>query len=195
MIRSIAVIVWALGVGRADAGAKPLPSSTAQAWATAIQRTAKQQHIDPFSLVAIFRWESGLRPGAINKSSGAAGLGQIMPHFHGACKGTADPHKAPTPACRATKARLLDPLYNIAKVGKHITAWRKLCRRLTGRPALFHRWLAGYAGRNIIKGETCGQRRSNNRWQDKRQSPYVRRVTQYRRHLLRQLRRRARAQR
>lgn len=48
-------------------------------FAEAVVALAKRLRVDPFSLTNLMYFESGLNPGAVNRSSGASGLIQFMP--------------------------------------------------------------------------------------------------------------------
>jgi site-specific DNA-cytosine methylase len=176
MVRSIAVIIWALSAANPS-----LSAPVAKRYAKTIQVEAKRHHIDPFTLVAIFWHESGVRARAVSRDGEDYGLGQIRARFIGACAKDADPVKKPSAACRAVKSRLLEPTHNIKTTALHISKWRKLCRKKTGRSALFHRWLSGYGG---VKG-TCGQRKVKGKWRDLPRHPGVRSIIQCRKDLLR----------
>ena len=63
------------------------------------RETAARHGLNPSLLAAVWDFESSGNPGAINKSSGATGLGQVMPREAGF-------------AGRPTRAELLDPATN-----------------------------------------------------------------------------------
>ncbi len=119
----------------------------AKSYAQVLQVEAKEHDFDPLTGVAIIFTESGFNPKAVSRSGEDYGLAQIRARYIGACIGTKDPVKNPTPACRKEKARLLDPAENIRIMADLITRNRKFCKKKVGS-AKFHRWLASYQGRN-----------------------------------------------
>lgn len=149
----------------------------AQVIATALQREAEQHDFDPLTGVSIIFHESGFDPSAISRSGEDYGLAQIRARYIGACKGTKDPVKHPTAACRREQQRLLDPAYNIKVMADLITQNREFCKSKVGS-ALFARWLASYQGRNYPK---------QNRWCQPGEGTW--KVINYRKHLMRELRR------
>jgi hypothetical protein len=181
VVRSVAIIAAAIGL---CSPSMSKPSATA--YARVLRAEAESHYFDPLSGVAIIWHESGWRSGAISRDGEDFGLGQIRARFIGACTKDADPIGAPSPGCRAVRASLLDGAYNIRLMAKQITRWRKLCRKKTGRPALFHRWLQGYGGYSKPKrGLWCGQQKSKGRWRDKPTPRQVQVILQCRRQLIR----------
>jgi len=168
-----------------------MPESTRVAYAKIVQKESKERHIDPFTIVALVHNESRWRSGVISKDKEDYGLGQIRARYIGGCRGTADPINAPTEACKSTQASLLNGAYNLRQVTKHITEWRKTCRRLTKRPALFARWLHGYGGMgNLKRGVICGQKRTKRGWRDLPVRPLLRRIMDRRLRLIKLSKRR-----
>ena len=182
MVRSVAVIVWAIGVA-----APGVPESTATVYAERIQKEAKRYEIDPFTLVSIIRNESRFRASAVSKDGEDHGLGQIRARFYGACRKDADPVKNPSDACKAVKSMLLHGPTNIGHVARAIDRWRKTCRKITGKPALFKRWLHGYGGMGSFKrGIMCGQKKNRRgKWRDLPVRKLLKRIMNYRIMLIR----------
>ncbi len=180
MLRSVATIVFAL-----TTVSPGMPKATSNTYARAIQREAKRWHIDPFTLVAIFWHESSMRAHIVGDSGEAYGLGQLHARYFRGCDKTRPAANNNSASCRAVKANLLNPIYNIRMTAKTIVNKRKACRKITGRPALFHRWLASYGGTRGI----CGQAKRKGRWRDLPQHPGVREIIQCRRDLIQRKRR------
>jgi len=189
--RSPGTVAWA--IKRSNPG---LSQKVRLLYARLVIKQAKRHDFDPFTAVAIAHSESRWRPGAISPDGEDYGLGQIRARFQLGCRDDADPVSHPDEDCRAAKARLLSPAYNLAMMGSAITAWRELCRdkkRGTGRPALFHRWLAGYGGMHRPKaGIRCGQKKVRGRWKDLPLRPRLRAIIEHRKQLIRDLRKRRR---
>lgn len=122
----------------------------AQVIAKALQHEAQDHDFDPLTGVSIIYHESGFNPRAVSANGEDHGLAQIRARYIGACKGTQDPLKHPTAACRREKERLLDPEYNIQVMADLITQNRAFCKSKVGS-AQFARWLASYQGRNYPK--------------------------------------------
>ncbi len=193
MIRSIAVIAWAILLSNPG-----MPRTQARAYAKTLQTAAKENSFDPFTGVAIIHNESRWRQSVISPDGEDYGLGQIRARYTKGCRDDAEPVKKPSASCKAAKARLLDGHYNIRRMGAEITAWRKFCRKLTKKPALFHRWLAGYGGMGRPKkggGWTriCGQHRTKRGWRDLPKRKALRKIIAHRRQLIRKLRQKRRA--
>jgi murein DD-endopeptidase MepM/ murein hydrolase activator NlpD len=60
----------------------PAPAGGSDTWSLA-QRAAQRHGLDPSLLAGVWDFESGNNPGAVNKSSRATGLGQVMPREAG----------------------------------------------------------------------------------------------------------------
>ena len=179
MVRPIAVIVWAIGVA-----APNLPDPVAKSYAQRIHVESKRYKIDPFTLVSIIRHESRFRASAISKDGEDYGLGQIRARYRGACRKDKDPVNNPSPACKAVKARLLHGPTNIGSVARAIDRW-KTCRKITGKPALFARWLHGYGGMGSFKRKIlCGMKKRKGKWRDVPVRPLLKRIINYRRMLI-----------
>lgn len=186
MLRSVAVIVWAIQTANPS-----VSNASAKAYATIIQSESRKRNIDPFTIIAIVRNESGWRAGVVSRDGEDYGLGQIRARFVGACRTDAN-----SPACAGVKASLLNGSYNLRKVASAITLWRSTCRRLTKRQALFHRWLHGYGGMgNLKRGIICGQRKTVKGWRDLPIRKALRRIMNYRKQLIRKLTRKRRKRR
>jgi len=179
MWRTVAVVAWAIGLSN------PSLSSGARAkYAKVVRTIAGQRKIDPFTIVSMVHNESRWRSGVVSRDGEDLGLGQIRARYIGACRKDRDPVRNPSRACRAVKARLLTPIYNLRLVGAAITAWRKLCKKKVGR-ALFQDWLHGYGGMGRPPGILCGHRRTPKGWRPLRVHPILRRIMDRRRMLIR----------
>ena len=150
MALSVAVIVSAILLSRPE-----MPRDEATRYAEAIREMAKEQAIDPLTAVAIIHFETHFRPELVSPDGEDHGLGQVRARFVGACKDDADPVGAPSEACKAVKASLLDGVTNIRRMGFIIGANRDLCKDKTGS-AKTSQWLAGYQGYNDPeRGKWC----------------------------------------
>src|SRR5262249_27255554 len=119
----------------------------ARRYAVVLQEEAAKHAFDPLTVVAIVHFETHWRPGLVSADGEDFGLGQGRARFWGGCPNDADPAHAPDPACRATKASLLDGVTNLRRIATIITANRILCKEKVGSANL-PRWLAGYEGLN-----------------------------------------------
>jgi hypothetical protein len=166
-----------------------LPSSTAKPYAEIIRAEAGKRKIDPYTFVAIATHESSWRASLVGGSAREPmiGLGQIRAKNYPACRAGLT-----TAGCKAQIAQLQSGAYNLRQMGSIITAWRKLCRRRTGKSALFARWLSGYQGTDLVRKTTCGQRKVKGRWVDVTPARITTHVMRYRKCLIRQVRRGAR---
>lgn len=191
--RSPNTVAWAIGAGP---GGSALGEPIRLSYAKALLKVAKKHNFDPFTGVAIIEHESRWRAGAVSGDGEDLGLAQIRARFRAGCTDDADPVNAPDEACQAAKARLLNPVASMSAMGYAISQWRTLCKstkRGTGRPALLHRWLAGYGGMHRPKrGIRCGQRKVQGRWKDLPLRKGVRWIVAHRKRLLRKLKRRRR---
>lgn len=181
MIRSVAIIAAAIRIANPD-----ISEATARGYATTLQQTAKEHHFDPFTGVAIGWHETKWRPATTGGAGGKChGLFQVCVQWAvPACKQSYE-----SAACKRERTTLLDPHHAIRRLGRDITRWRKYCRRTTGKPALFARWLAGYQGVDAARGTTCNQRRTKRGWRDAPRAKMTRRVMAYRLKLIERLRR------
>jgi hypothetical protein len=118
--------------------------------AKALQVEAEEHDFDPLTGVSIIFHESGFDPNAISASGEDYGLAQIRARYIGACKGTKDPLRHPTPACKREQQRLLEPRYNIQVMAELVSQNRAFCKRKVNS-GLFQHWLASYQGRNYPK--------------------------------------------
>lgn len=133
--------------------------------------------IDPLTLVAIAWHESRVRNVA-SADGEDFGLCQVRARHSRACrKGTAD-------ECEREKRRLLTPRYNLRRAAQIIRAWRALCRKRTGKPALLRRWLHGYGGFGRPPALICGQRRARGRWRDVKTPKRIARIVRFREKLV-----------
>lgn len=140
MLRSIAAITAAILFCQPT-----LSKNTAKSYAKMIQVEAKKRHFDPFSIVAIIHGESSFRATVVSANGEDYGLTQLRARNIGACRQDADPVNNPSPACKAVKASLLNPAYNIQLASSRITLSRDFCRKLRGR-ATYHGWLSVWQG-------------------------------------------------
>lgn len=163
-----------------------VPIPTARSYARVIIREATARHFDPFTLVSMARWESHWNPATVNENDPfySVGLVQI-----GAIRGNSkcsSRELLPTAACRERIAVLMDGTYNLANAAGLIAKHRQHCRKKTGQPALFARWLSSYQGYDGRPGVTCNMRRNRKgRWYDLPVPRLTQRVIQYRRVLVR----------
>lgn len=174
MFRAVATIVQAILISQPD-----LPPDDAAGYARVLQREAQEHEFDPLTGIAIIHFESGWDPGAISKSGEDYGLAQIRARYIGPCVKDRRPLKAPSPACKTLKQKLLTPKFNIETMADLITHHRKVCKKKTGS-ANFARWLASYQGRNYPKKK---------RWCVPTKETY--KVIDYRRQLIRKLKKSA----
>lgn len=176
MVRSIAVIAWAIGMSQPS-----LPDTTRASYAKVVREVSKKHQIDPFTIVAIGWHESRWRS-IVSRDGNDYGIMQIRARYSKSCLKDSE-----STACQASKVRLLNPHYNIRRAAQLITKWRKTCRKLTGRPALFHRWLHGYGGMgSLSRGIICGQKKSSRgKWRDLPVRKLLKRVMNYRKMLIR----------
>jgi len=150
MVRPVWLVVAAILLSRPE-----LPREEAERYARVLVEEATARDFDPFTGVAIIHHESGWYPDAISRSGEDYGLGQIRARYVGACRHDRDPVRAPSAACRAEQARLLDGEQNIRQMAELITRNRELCQEKVGSAA-FPRWLASYQGRNYPRqGRWC----------------------------------------
>jgi hypothetical protein len=132
-----------------------MPRREAAMYATALNEVSKIHALDPLLLVAIVDHESHWRPSEISPDGEDYGLGQVRARFLSGCRDDEDPVGAPSEACMASKARLLDGAYNIRHIAAILSANRALCVEKTGSAAP-DRYLAGYQGLNRVEqGRYC----------------------------------------
>jgi hypothetical protein len=151
MIRSLAAILAALEFVAPEF--EPAREASAHVRALAIQHD-----LDPFTIVAVVRHESGWQPGAVNPRTGATGLGQILPNNYKPCR--ENPEGA---ECTAVKSNLLDWKYNLSETALMLARWRDYCGDKVGSRLAIH-WLPGYQGFDLQRRTTCGHRKRRNRW-------------------------------
>jgi hypothetical protein len=149
--RSLAAIVAALEL----AAPKFEPAAHASEHLRAL---AIEHQLDPFTIIAVVRSESGWDPAAINRRTGALGLGQIMPSNYAECR------QAPESAeCTKIKTDLLEWKYNLTETARTMARWRDFCGKKVGSRLAIH-WLPGYQGLDSKRGATCGHRRKRRGW-------------------------------
>lgn len=142
MLRPLAVIVAAIQLRHPD-----VSTADAERYARPLREQAELHDFDPLTGVAIISHESRFVPDARSQNGEDYGLAQIRARYIGACKGTKDPVRHPTPACRAVQEQLLTPEENIKQMAELIGRNRKFCQSKVGSSTL-PRWLASYQGRN-----------------------------------------------
>jgi hypothetical protein len=185
VIRSVAVVSAALRLA-----APQLSDGQVAVYAPILRSEGKARSFDPFTLIAMVRGESRWRAHLVGGMDGQCiGLGQICLHFQPGCRGG----DFQNPLCLGRKAQLLQGPVNLRYSASLITANRAFCRRRTGRPALFARWLSSYQGWNNRaqsgrQGIWCNMRRGKDgRWRDVKVPRMTRDVMAYRRELIRRL--------
>ena len=142
MVRSIPLLVSAILMSR-----PAMPKAEAARYATVLNQVALEHDFDPLTAVAIIHFETRWQPSLISADGEDSGLGQVRARYLAACRDDDDPVGAPSAACQAAKANLLDGAFNIKRMATIITANRAMCRERTGT-ALAPQWLAGYQGYN-----------------------------------------------
>ena len=181
MIRALPAVVAAL-----HWLAPGLPPTVVRNYATVIQQQAAERSFDPYTLAAIVDNETGRTWNArvMDKSAQQCiGLAQICLSNYPTCRDS----NFKSAWCLEQKARLQDGVYNLRTAAALITANRRMCRRRTGKPALFARWLASYQGANRpSRGILCNQKRdARGLWRDRRAPRVTRKVMARRRELVR----------
>jgi hypothetical protein len=124
-----------------------MPKTEAARYATVLNEVALEHDFDPLTAVAIIHFETHWQSSLISADGEDYGLGQVRARYLSACRGDDDPLGAPSAACQAAKANLLDGAFNIRRMATIITANREMCRDRTGT-AWAPQWLAGYQGYN-----------------------------------------------
>lgn len=154
-----------------------LPKTEVDAYAAIVEKRSVAIG-DPLLIVALGKHESGWIQTAVNKKSGALGIGQILPQFRPACA------KDPTSAvCSTEKKKLLDGVYNLSAVFDGIEAWQRECLKKTGSSSEVA-WLSSYAGLNNMKtGKWCGRQQKDGKWVQLPQHRLVKEVFAMRRNL------------
>lgn len=161
-----------------------------RSWARVIRAEAIARRFDPYTLIAIVRFESGFNPGVVNNNPPreySVGLSQINAlALYRTCR---EPPILSAPSCQSSIAALTDGAHNLRTAARLITGFRDHCRRRTGKPALFARWLSAFQGYDSRPGVTCNMRRDRRgRWRDLPAPTLTRRVMRYRRELVRAIR-------
>jgi hypothetical protein len=178
MIRSVALITAAIGLANPGLGV-----ATRTHYAKTVQAVCKRASCDPLTIVSMVEFESRWRASArlVRGQEEYVGLGQVRLRNYPACG------DLKSSACAAKRAELLNPHHNLRVIGATIQATRKYCRKRTGRPALFARWLAVYQGVDAVRGTTCNQRRVRGKWVDQPLHRLTLRVMRRRTELARRL--------
>ncbi len=169
-------------------GGRAVNDAQARAWGKVIQDECKAREVDPLTPISMVYFESHWRPRTVyapdpRYSVGLMSIGAVK-------KGSSCQSKAliATPGCQAKIALLMDGAHNIRRGMMGISIRRAYCRRITGRPALFARWLSSYQGYDRRRGVTCNQRQdARGRWRDLPIPPKTLRVMRYRLELIRRL--------
>lgn len=143
-----------------------------------LRALAIEHQVDPLTIVAIVRAESGWVPSAINPRSGARGLGQIMPSNYGECR-----REPAGPECEKIKSDLLDWKFNLSETARVMHTWRDYCGKKVGSRLAIH-WLPGYQGLDSERRATCGHRKVRGRWAPLKSVPKFTRAVLARRHEL-----------
>ena len=164
----MATIAWAIGV---DHGWMSLKQRTI--YAEALKKTAAKYDFDPFTGVALIDHESKWRASAVGDDGAAIGLAQI--HYRNLCKSEK--------SCERKRAELLNGAANIMAMGAIIDQKRRWCRKQTGKPALFARWLHAYGYRQK-RNLKCNMRKVKGRWKDLPVPTEAARIIKYRRRLI-----------
>lgn len=152
------VQVIALAIASLHPGFEPRQN---HARAETIVETAAAAGVPPLLVVAMVERESRWQAGVFGGRDGqCVGLLQICLHERAACQG---PERFDAPACADERLRLQDGGTNLRAAGSLLRQWRKLCRRVTGRPAGLAELLSGYGGFDR-PGVTCGRRKARGRW-------------------------------
>jgi len=167
-----------------------LSQANTNRYAKAIQKQAKRHRYDPYSGIGIIKYETGSSCNerlVYNKlpREYSVGLGQINVIWHRSC----DESKGgsmKSAGCQAYIGMLMDGSSNIRVMSSMITLNRKMCRKRTGQPALFARWLSSYGGYNGRRGVLCNMRKdSRGRWRDVKVPRHTQNVISWRRTLIR----------
>jgi hypothetical protein len=123
-----------------------------------LQALAVEYELDPFTIIAVVRNESAWQSGAINRRSGARGLGQIMPSNYRQCQDAPEGRE-----CQRIKADLLGWKYNLKETARTMATWRGYCGKKVGSELAIH-WLPGYQGLDIRRGAICGHQKRQASW-------------------------------
>jgi hypothetical protein len=180
--RTVGDVVWAIGLTR------DVPVEVRREWAKAIIKESTAHGVDPFTMVAIIRNESRFNPAAVDAAGECIGFAQYCLTNIPVCR-----KNLQAAECLSKKAALLNWRYALSQLGADISRWREYCRKVTGLPALFARWLAGYQGAYARdKQVVCGMKKVRGKWRDVPRRAVTARVMNYRLTLDKQNRRRAR---
>lgn len=176
MIRSVLFIKTAILLAQPS-----MSPDLATTYAEVLRVEARDRHFDPVTAVAIVENESRWRAGAVGGLNGACyGLAQFCAHIKPVCRREG----LKSASCKAEMAPYLNGIYSLRALARSITAWRRFCRRVTGKPALFYRWLHGFQGYGT-KSVTCGMRKTKRGWIDVRRPKLVRKVMRRRLEIIR----------
>lgn len=181
--------------------APKLPPALVKVYAKPIRRDAIKYRYCPLTQISLVKFESGFRAGLVahtrrrgvslpcTKSTPCyVGLGQISAFHRPECKAGG----WESPGCQKRVSELKDGVYNLGRTALGIHLNRQVCRRITGQPALFARWLSSYGGFNNSAGRRgvwCNMKKDRRgRWRDVPAPAATRRVMAYRRELIRRVR-------
>lgn len=168
MLRSILFIKTAIAISHPS-----LNEDLRERYARVIQEEAQEHKHDPVTVIAMVEGESRWQAGLVGGLNGqCVGLGQHCLHVYDYCTGT----NYRGARCQEKKQWLLNGVNNLRATSEAITEWRRYCRRVTGKPALFARWLYGYQGHAVTKTKKCGMRKTRNGWVDLPRPALVKRV-------------------
>lgn len=168
-----------------------LSPKSVDVYARIVREEARSRSFDPYTLIAMVRFESGWSSGVVGRNSVGTyvGFGQIRLENWRECRGEEGPSSE---ACARRRRLLRDPVFNLRRTARFITEHRTFCRKKTGEPALFARWLSSYQGFNNSskrRGVWCNMRQDRRgRWRDVRAPTFTRKVIAYRRQLARRFR-------
>lgn len=136
MIRAVAELVVALSI------AAPNFSPRTDAAAELVE-LGRRHRLDPLTIVAVVKRESGWNPRAIGRL-GEVGLGQVHANVMQPCRSSGE-------VCDHYRSSLLDWRFNLRTTARLMEGWRTYCRRTVGS-GLARFWLAGYGGRVGVCG-------------------------------------------
>lgn len=188
--RTVSQVAYAIGTSN-----RALSKTTRRSWASFLVDVARQYNFDALSAWALIEHESRWRPSAVSADGLDIGLAQMRWIYLAPCK-----EDRSSSACERSKRRFFDPFAAMRQFGVSLHAWRKLCRRRTGKAELKH-VLMGYGGfvwwrrpKRRPQRTLCGRLRVRTktgrvRWVDRPTPKAVRDILLARRRMIRRLRR------
>ena len=183
-VRDVATIAWAIGVDH-----KHLSLKARRLFAKELQDAGRRHNFDAFTGVALIWHESRWRAWRVSHDGEDFGLGQIRARYVRGCRRDIPGAQDTSSSCEAAKATLLNPVWAIRRMGALIAGKRAWCRKHTGKPALFARWLHAY-GYKQRKNLKCNMQRTKKGWKDQTVPREIRRIIQYRKRLISLLKKR-----